>query len=93
MPEIDFRSSPNKRHSGRGWVLGPEGGWPNNRLESKTVVSMVEALLVLTKIGDERVRLGAFTINAILDRSHGRPAQAITGGPVTIVVETGISRE
>jgi hypothetical protein len=30
---------------------------------------------------------------AILDRGHGRPAQAITGGPVTIVVETGISRE
>ncbi len=60
------------------------------------MVSMVEALLVLTKIGDERVRLGAITINAILDRGHGRPAQAITGedsGPVTIVVETGISRE
>ena len=53
--------------------------------------ALVEALLALTKSDDERVRLGA--INACLDRGWGRPAQAFTdegGGPVTIVVDTGI---
>ena len=52
---------------------------------------LVDALLALTKDKDPRVRLGA--INACLDRGWGRPAQAITGdtgGPVQIVVETGV---
>ena len=41
---------------------------------------LVEALLVLTKSDDERVRLGA--IQAALDRGWGRPAQAVElGGP------------
>ena len=55
---------------------------------------LVDALLALTKSTDERIRLGA--IQAALDRGYGKPAQAVTGeggGPVTIVVETGISRE
>ncbi len=54
---------------------------------------LVKALLALTRSDDERVRLGA--IQAALDRGWGRPAQAITGvagGPVTIVVDTGVPR-
>ena len=56
------------------------------------------ALKVLVEVAEngesEAARVSA--ANAILDRGHGRPAQAITGGddgPVQIVVETGISRE
>ncbi len=56
---------------------------------------LVQALLVLTKSDDERVRLGA--IQAALDRGWGRPVQAHAGedgeGPVHIYVETGIRRE
>ncbi len=55
---------------------------------------LVKALLVLTKSDDERVRLGA--IQAALDRGWGRPAQAVTGdtgGPVQIVVETGVPQQ
>ncbi len=54
---------------------------------------LVKALLALTKDNDPRVRLGA--INACLDRGWGRPAQAHTGedgGPVHIIVDTGIRR-
>ncbi len=49
---------------------------------------LVEALLVLTKSNDERVRLGA--IQAAVDRGWGRPSQAVAGtlaGDMTVRCE------
>ena len=84
-------SKPGERRGGR------QKGVPNKATaEIKAAFQkhgdkLVEALLALTKDDDPRVRFGA--INACLDRGWGRPAQAITGdtgGPVQIVVETGV---
>ena len=86
-------SKPGERRGGR------KKGTPNKATAGlkaalqKHEGDLVTALVKLTKDDDPRVRLGA--INACFDRGWGKPAQSVTGdagGPVTIVVDTGIRR-
>ncbi len=83
-----------------------KGGRPKGSLNKATLkvrqLAQKYTKTALKTLGDiaergesEAARVSAST--ALLDRGHGKPAQAITGeggeGPVRIVVETGISRE
>ena len=68
-------SKPGERRGGR------QKGTPNKATAGikaafqKHGDELVQALLVLTKSDDERVRLGA--IQAALDRGYGKPAQSV----------------